>query len=96
MSTRDEYVRKMHGLLDKMNNEIDELSARAQEARADAREEYEEKIAQLRTRQEEARRKLASLRDSGEGAWQDLKAGVEMAWDVIGEAIDSARSHFKK
>jgi vacuolar-type H+-ATPase subunit I/STV1 len=96
MSTRDEYIQKMHALLDKMNAEIDDLSARAGEAKADVRDEYQERIAQLRAKQEEARTKLASLRDAGEGAWQDLKAGVEMAWDAVGEAIDSAKSHFKK
>jgi len=96
MSTRDEYIQKMHALLDKMNAEIDDLSARAEGAEADVRDEYQKRIAQLRTKQEEARAKLASLRDAGEGAWQDLKAGIEMAWDAIGEAIDSAKTHFKK
>jgi len=24
-----------------------------------------------------------------------MKAGVEMAWDAIGEAVDSAKSRFK-
>jgi predicted nucleic acid-binding Zn-ribbon protein len=92
MSTRDEYVQKMHALLDELNGEIDALTQRAENAGADVRDE----IAELRARQDEARSKLASLRDAGDGAWQDLKAGVEMAWDAIGTAIESARSRFKR
>jgi hypothetical protein len=42
------------------------------------------------------RTKLASLRNAGEGAWEDLKAGVDMAKDAIGEALESARSRFNK
>lgn len=92
MSTRDEYVQKMHALLDELNGDIDALTERAENAGADVRDE----LAELRARQDEARSKLASLRDGGDRAWQDLKAGVEMARDAIGAAIESARSRFKR
>jgi predicted nucleic acid-binding Zn-ribbon protein len=91
MGTRDEYVKKMHELLDKLNAEIDALTERAENAGADMRDE----LAELRGKQDQARTKLASLRNAGEGAWQDLKAGVEMAKDAIGEAIESAKTRFK-
>ncbi len=96
MSTRDEYVRKMHLLLDKGNAEIDALAAKAEHAEAGARETYRKQIATLRTRQDEARTRLESLRNAGEGVWQDMKAGVELAWDAIGEALESARSRLGK
>jgi multidrug resistance efflux pump len=96
MSTRDEFVRKMHSLLDKGNAEIDALEAKAEHAEAGARDTYRKQIAALRTKQEEARARLESLRTAGEGAWQDMKAGVDMAWEAIAEAIDSAKSRIKK
>lgn len=96
MSTRDDYVRKMHELLDKLNSEIDALSIKAEHAREDVRDDYRKQIATLRARQHDARAKLESLRNAGEGAWQDLKAGVDMARDAISEALDSARSRFGK
>jgi len=96
MSTRDEYVRKMHSLLDKGNAEIDALAARMEHAEAGARDAYQKQIATLRTRQDEARARLESLRTASEGAWQDMKAGVELAWDATGEAIESARSRLGK
>jgi hypothetical protein len=96
MSTRDEFVRKMHSLLDKGNAEIEALEARAEHAEAGARDAYRKQIAALRAKQDEARGRLESLRTAGEGAWQDMKAGVEMAWEAIGEAIESAKSRIKK
>jgi hypothetical protein len=86
----------MHSLLDKGNAEIDALEAKAEHAEAGARDAYRKQIAVLRAKQEEARTRLESLRTAGEGAWQDMKAGVEMAWEAIGEAIESAKSRIKK
>lgn len=96
MSTRDEYVRKMHSLLDKGNAEIDALEAGASKVSADARDAYQKQIAALRAKQDEARARLESIKHAGDSAWQDMKAGVEMAWEAIGEAIESAKSRFSK
>lgn len=96
MSTRDEYVRKMHSMLDKLNGEIDTLSTRAGQVETDMRDEYRKQIDALRARQQEARAKLESLRDAGEDAWEDFKAGVDLAREAIAEAIESARSRFHK
>src|SRR5512139_438252 len=90
--TREDYVRKMHVLLDELNAEIDVVTKRAENAGADVRDE----LAELRARQDEAGTRLASLRESGEGAWQDLKAGVDLARDAVGEALESARSRFRQ
>ena len=94
MSSKDDYVRKMHSKLDQWSAEIDALAARADQAKAEARGDYHRQIEALRDKQSQARAKLDELQGSGEGAWQDLKAGVEMAWDSMGEAVQSARSRF--
>ena len=96
MSTRDDYVRKMHVLLDKWNAEIDDLENRAELAEANLRDSYREQIAHLRARQHDARTKLAGVRDASESAWEDLKTGLELARDAVGEAIESAKTRFKR
>ncbi|MCU0810515.1 MAG: coiled coil domain-containing protein [Thiobacillaceae bacterium] len=96
MSAREEYVQKMHELLDKLNAEIDVLASKAEHAEDEVREEYRQQITHLRARQHDAKAKLASLRNAGESAWEDLKAGVDMAKEAIGEALESARSRFSK
>lgn len=75
MRTRDDPVQKMHAMLDTLNAEIDALTERAENAGADVRDE----LAELRTQRDEARARLASLRNGGEGARKHLKVGVENA-----------------
>lgn len=95
MTTKDEYIQKMHAKLDQWNAEIDKLAAKADQVSADTRAEYHKQIEDLRAKREAAQERMSMLQQAGEGAWQDLKAGMEMAWDVIGEAIDSAKTRFK-
>jgi len=46
-------------------------------------------------KKEAAQEKLKEFKGSGEDAWEDPKAGVELAWDSLGEAVKSAASRFK-
>jgi uncharacterized coiled-coil DUF342 family protein len=95
MSSRDEYVRKMQEKLTELNADIDKLAAKASAVSADLRSEYNEEMAALKAKQAAARQKIEAVQKSGESAWQDLKAGADLAWTAIGEAIDSAKSRFK-
>jgi len=95
MSNRDEYIRKMQAKLGEWNTEIDALANKAGKVGADVTNEFHEQIEALKSKQASARQKIEALQHSGEGAWEDMKSGVELAWTAMGEAIDSARSRFK-
>jgi predicted nucleic acid-binding Zn-ribbon protein len=95
MSTKDEFVRKMHAKLDQWNADIDALSAKAEHAEASARAEYHKQLEALRSKRDHARGKLSEVESASEGAWQDLKAGVELAWESVSEAVRSATARFK-
>ena len=95
MSSRDEYVRKMQAKLEELNTDIDKLAAKANDVSAELKGEYNEQIAALKTKQAAARQKIEEMQKSGESAWKDLKAGIDLAWTAIGESIDSAKSRFK-
>lgn len=95
MSSRDEYVRKMQAKLEEWNNDIDTLSVKANEVSGDLKKEYSEQIAALKAKQAVALEKIEEMQKSGESAWKDLKAGADLAWTAIGEAVDSAKSRFK-
>lgn len=100
MSTKDEYVRKMHSRLDRWSAEIDALAAKANVAEAKTRARYHEQVEGLRSKRDDAKVKLEKLQHSSEGAWEDLKAGVELAWDAMrdamSEAVESAKSRFER
>lgn len=95
MSRKEEFVRTMHARLDRWNAEIDALMVKADTVEANARAEYRKQIEVLRGRRDEARSKLKELESAGEGAWEDLKVGVELAWDAVSEAVHSAAARFK-
>lgn len=50
---------------------------------------------ELRARRDEAKVHLKEIQQAGESAWEDLKAGAELAWESIAQAIESARTRFK-
>lgn len=95
MSHREEYIQKLQQKLDEWNADIEALAAKARATTTNIRNESNEQIESLKARQEEARHKIEELRHAGEGAWEDLKSGAELAWSAMAEAIDSVRSRFK-
>ena len=95
MTTRDEYIRKMHSRLDQWNNEIEALVARKDQVEESARAEFGSRLDDLRNRRDHAKQQLEQLQQASESAWQDMKAGIELAWDAVTQAIESARSRYK-
>jgi uncharacterized coiled-coil DUF342 family protein len=85
----------MQAKLDEWNTEIDTLSAKAGKIGTDVKNEYHEQIETLKEKLTGARGKIEELKHSGEGAWEDMKSGIELAWTVLGEAVDSAKLRFK-
>ncbi len=95
MGTKEEFIRRMQSRLDQWNAEIDVLNAKADLAEAEARAEYYKQVEALRSKRNDARSKLYKLESAGEGAWEDLTAGVEQAWDEVSAAVRSAAERFR-
>lgn len=94
MTDKNAYRQKLEARLEQWRAEIDKLQAKAAEAGADARAEYEEQIETLRGQQKEARAKLNELSDATGEAWKDLRGGIEKAWDDLGDAVKKASEKF--
>lgn len=94
MSEKESYRQKIRAKLDEWNAEIDKFEAKADQAQADAQLEYYEQLKKLRALQEEAGNKLDELDDAGDEAWENFKAGVDIAADAVDHALDSVRSRF--
>jgi hypothetical protein len=93
--TRDVYVKKIKAKLDEWNAEIDQLEAKARQKEADSQQRLQEQIEKVKATRNSAEEKLNGIRQAGGDAWEDLKAGLEMATDAVGEALRSARSRFQ-
>lgn len=83
MSTRDEYIAKMKLQLDELNAKMNELEAKAQEAKTDVRTKYREEMRKLRHQSKLAIAKLDELRAAGESSWEALVAEMEKIRDAF-------------
>lgn len=95
MLDRDAYVKKIQAKLDEWNADIDALEARMQTAQADVRLALNRRLDALRVQRDDVAAKLQALRNASGEAWQDLTAGMELAWESMSEALRSAWSHFR-
>jgi peptidoglycan hydrolase CwlO-like protein len=93
---RDAYVQKLKAKMDEWNAEIDKLQAKADQAEAEAKIEYQEQIDDLKAKRKEMELKIAELQQAGEGAWEDLKQGLENSWEILKGAFAKAKSRFEK
>ena len=95
MGMREAYQQKVEAQLDEWKAEIDKMKAKADKAVAGSQLEYYKRIEELRSKQKSAQEKLKELKEAGGDAWGDLKAGVDLAWESLGEAVKSANSRFR-
>ena len=94
MSEKSAYRQKLEARLDQWQAEIDKLQAKAVEAGADARVEYEDQVDSLRKQQDAAREKLKEFDEASGEAWKDLKQGIEKAWDDLSASVKKATDKF--
>jgi len=92
---RKAYEEKFDEQLKEWNAEIILLNAKADKARAEARIEYYKMIEALQGKQDKAKIKLHELRNAGDDAWEDIRAGAENVWSDVKTAFQSAAAMFK-
>jgi multidrug resistance efflux pump len=95
MENRDEYHDKMEAQLSEWGAEIDKLKAEADQAATDTRQGYYDQVEALRSKQAVIQMKLQELKTSNDGAWWDLKEGLDHSWNEIKDSFKKAASRFK-
>jgi uncharacterized coiled-coil DUF342 family protein len=95
MGMKEAYQQKLEAQLAEWKADINKMKAKADKADADTQLEYYKRIEELRSKQESAQEKLEELKEASGDAWEELKAGVELALGSLGEAVKSASSKFK-
>ena len=97
MSTkRDVYVQKLKAQLDEWNANIDKLAAKADQAGATVKNEYQKQLDESRATRDDVRDKLLTLQQAGDGAWEDLKEGLENSWEILKMSFNKAKAEFEK
>ncbi len=93
---RDAYVQKLKAKLDEWNAEIDLLAARADQADADAKIGYQKRLNEMRGKREELKKHIVAIQEASEGAWEDLKQGLDNSWQILKASFSKAKSEFER
>ncbi len=96
MDKKEKYFQELETRLEKLKVRIDQLQARASKVGADARAEWDKRLAELSDKQEAARQKLQELKDAGAEKMDVLKTRAEKAWGDLEDAVGKVMSKFKK
>lgn len=94
METRQEYEDKQENRLREWSGDIDLLRAKAADANAEGRIEYNRMIEHLEHKQRQARMRLEKLKMADEDAWEDLRIDSEETWNDLKTAFEHAMSKF--
>ena len=94
MTAKAAYVRKMEAQLEAWEADIAELRAKAEQAGAELRVEYNEQLEALQKNQRAAREKLDEVEQASDEAWEDLRTGAEATWEDLKTAVERAVSRF--
>ena len=96
MSERDAYVAKLKAQLDEWNADVKKWEAKAREAQADVRVEYEKQLEIFRRQRDQAMQQMQKVQSAAGEAWLELVRGADDAWTKAREAFAKASSHFQK
>lgn len=96
MTDREAYVQKLKSQLDQWNAEAAKWEAKAREAQAHLKAEYEGQLASIHGRRDEALYQMKLLQNASADAWMDMMRGADEAWKNLHDAFSKARSHFEK
>jgi hypothetical protein len=96
MKSKEEYIAFIHMKIDEWDSEIDLLRDRLKNAENESRVELQEQISSLIQKRDEVALKTKEIQQASVGALDDIKAGVELAEEVIRTSLESAFSRFIK
>ncbi len=94
MSSQEAYVEKYKAQLDLLDAEIDRFEAKTRIAKADVKIQYDKELADLRSKRDGAKAKLAEIKAASGDAWETLKQGAEDAWSAVSGAVRGAVEKF--
>jgi hypothetical protein len=100
MENRRKYIDIMVARLKELESEIRELEVIADKAVAEVKADYRKQINGLFLKKEELKKKVTQIKEATGNAWEDIKAGAELSWEVLNDSVKPAKqkkgSHLHK
>ena len=92
--TKQEFEQNLDARLNELDAKIATLREKGRDLKGTAKAEWGRKMAELETKRDAARGKLAEVAHSSAEAWKDVKRGAQAAWDDLDKAIRDAAKEF--
>ena len=92
--TKEEFQKKLDARLKELDAEIAKLREKTRDLKDKAKANWDQKMAELETKREAARAKLAAVGQSSAEAWKDVQKGAQSAWDELDKAFRDASREF--
>jgi TolA-binding protein len=91
---KEEFQQRLDARLKELETEIAKLREKGRDLKDQAKVDWERKLAELETKRETTRAKLAELGQSSGEAWKDVQKGAQSAWDELEKAFHDAAGEF--
>lgn len=88
------YANNMQEGIESLESDIQQLESRAQDLTGEAQSEAREAIDDLKAQRDQFAQRLQQARDNTDAAWDDIRSGLEQAWNDLDQARKSAMDRF--
>lgn len=94
--SHESFIEKLRAQLEEWDYQLDRFEHRAKDMSHDLQEKAGTKVEEFRGKRHELEHKLGELEKASERALEDLRDGVELAWNGLKTGFYAARSEFEK
>jgi predicted nucleic acid-binding Zn-ribbon protein len=94
MSSRQEYVEQLHKQLDEWNRKLDDLEKKMNNMKIKDRSMFRDEIDYLRKKKDSIEESIGKIVNAESGAFDEMKKGVESAWNELSNAFVKSMSKF--
>lgn len=96
MAKREEYIEKLEAQLKEWNSQLDELQEKAEKQSKEAQAKLNQRIEKLKAKRADLKVKLDKIKDSGEDAFDKIKADAEVLWKDVKSGFSDIRTILKE
>lgn len=87
-------IEKFQSQLDEWKAQVAQLEAKAGQANADAKLEYQREVDDLKSKYAEAEKQFEEIRKAQQSASSDVMDGMTSAWRDLGDGVKKAMQRF--
>lgn len=95
MNTKQAYQKEIEAKLEALDAKMTTMKAKADQANAELKAEYQAQLRLLSERRDTVQLKLKELTQSSEAAWETMRGGVDDAFGELRSAFEKAVGQFQ-